>query len=114
LLFFVNQTRAPFPIHLIHIQTYPTLTAYYQWTNVGKPLFEDYAAKNGGRSPHINPEVRFRWRFGESKGADAYADELERRENFENWTLSHFVRAISPRLLIPRRSLTIIVMHTFS
>ncbi|KAF5346230.1 hypothetical protein D9758_014403 [Tetrapyrgos nigripes] len=67
------------------------LFAYYQWTNVGKPLFEDYAAQNGGRSPHINPQVRYRWRYGESKGADGYAVELEKRETFENWTLSNFL-----------------------
>jgi len=57
-------------------------------------LFKDYAADNDGRSPHINPEVRFRWRYGESKGADGYAVELERRETFENWTLNHFVRLL--------------------
>ncbi|KAF5344802.1 hypothetical protein D9758_014416 [Tetrapyrgos nigripes] len=72
-------------------ETYATLVAYYQWTNVGKPLFEDYAAQNGGRSPHINPQVRYRWRYGESKGADGYAAELEKRETFENWTLSNFL-----------------------
>ncbi|KAK7464973.1 hypothetical protein VKT23_006182 [Stygiomarasmius scandens] len=72
-------------------ETYPTLTAFYQWTNVGIPLFRDYAADNDGRSPHINPEVRFRWRYGESKGAGGYAVELERRETFENWTLNHFL-----------------------
>ncbi|KAK7461377.1 hypothetical protein VKT23_008554 [Stygiomarasmius scandens] len=88
-----NQTSGVgIPVQTFVNETYPTLIAFYQWTNVGKPLFDDYAALNGGRNPHINPQVKFRWEFGESQGLDGYNAELAKRETFENWTMSHFSR----------------------
>ncbi|THU86122.1 amidase signature enzyme [Dendrothele bispora CBS 962.96] len=87
-----NQTSGVgLPVQLFANATYPTLIAFYQWNNVGVPLFKDYAALNGGRNPHINPQVKFRWEFGESQGIEDYNRELERRETYENWTMSNLL-----------------------
>ena len=69
------------------MQTYPTLISFHQWNAVGQPLFDAYAAANGGRKPHINPAVLERWQFGIAQGQAAYDAELANRSTFENWAL---------------------------
>lgn len=70
-------------------QTYATLVAYHQWETVGSKLFTDYEAKNGGRQPHINPSVLYRWKYGISQGAANYSQEVKNRETFETWSKSY-------------------------
>lgn len=70
-------------------QTYSTLVAYHQWESVGSKLFTDYAAKNGGRNPHINPGVLKRWQYGISRGAANYSQEVTNQKTFETWSKSN-------------------------
>ncbi|TFY83359.1 hypothetical protein EWM64_g647 [Hericium alpestre] len=72
-------------------ETYPILIGWHQWTTVGQPFFNDFAAANGGRKPHINPGVLTRWNFAQSQGEGVFNQELINRETFENWTMKHFL-----------------------
>ncbi|KAL5527170.1 hypothetical protein ACEPAG_5961 [Sanghuangporus baumii] len=79
------------PVNVYLNETYPTLIAHHQWTAVGSELFADYAAANGGRSPHINPAVLRRWQYGQEKGEAGYAEELVHRQVFEEWAANNFL-----------------------
>ncbi|KAL5508468.1 COQ2 [Sanghuangporus vaninii] len=81
------------PVNVYLNETYPTLTAYHQWTVVGSKLFADYAAANGGRNPHINPAVLSRWQYGQEKGEAGYVEELAHRQVFEEWAANNFLLA---------------------
>jgi hypothetical protein len=43
--------------------TYANLIGYYQWNNLGKPWFEDYASQNDGRQPFVDPAPLVRWSY---------------------------------------------------
>ncbi|KAH8112112.1 amidase signature enzyme [Phellopilus nigrolimitatus] len=79
------------PVNSYLNETYPTLIAFHQWTVLGAKLFEDYAAANGGRKPHINPAVLARWEYGQMRGLANYTAEVARQQTFESWTADNFL-----------------------
>jgi hypothetical protein len=45
------------------------------------------------RTPHINPGVLVRWVFGQSVTQAAYQEQLDRRQQFEDWVSQHLFKA---------------------
>lgn len=66
--------------------TYAVFVSHDQWKLLGKPFFEDYAAKNGGRRPYINPGPLVRWQWGQTHATDeVYAEALRNISVFKEW-----------------------------
>lgn len=66
--------------------TYGVYITHDQWQLLGQPLFDDYAAKNGGRQPYINPGPLSRWRWAQENATDEiYAQALNNITIFKNW-----------------------------
>lgn len=66
--------------------TYAVFVSHDQWKLLGKPFFEDYAAKNGGRRPYINPGPLVRWQWGQAHATDeVYAEALRNISVFKEW-----------------------------
>jgi hypothetical protein len=65
---------------------YPTLIAQQQYKLVAEPFFADYAAKNGGRRPFVNPNPILRWNWGQRNiSANATVEALARKTTFADW-----------------------------
>ncbi|KAL2686750.1 hypothetical protein Neosp_004291 [[Neocosmospora] mangrovei] len=66
--------------------TYGVMVSHDQWQMLGKPFFDDYAAKHDGRTPYINPGPLARWRWGQENATDeVYAQGLRNISTFKNW-----------------------------
>lgn len=66
--------------------TYAVFVSHDQWQMLGKPFFEDFAAKNGGRQPYINPGPLVRWQWGQVNAPDeVYAEALRNISTFKEW-----------------------------
>lgn len=66
--------------------TYAVFVSHDQWKLLGKPFFEDYAAKNGGRRPYVNPGPLVRWQWGQVNAPDeVYAEALRNISTFKEW-----------------------------
>lgn len=66
--------------------TYGVFVSHDQWQQHGKPFFEDYAAKFGGRQPYINPGPLARWQWGQIHATeDVYAQALRNISIFKAW-----------------------------
>lgn len=66
--------------------TYAVFVSHDQWKLLGKPFFEDYAAKNGGRRPYVNPGPLVRWQWGQANAPDdVYAEALRNISTFKEW-----------------------------
>ncbi|GKT82301.1 glutamyl-tRNA subunit A [Colletotrichum tofieldiae] len=66
--------------------TYGVIVSHDQWQQLGKPLFEDYAAKFDGRQPYINPGPLARWQWGRAHATeDVYAEALHNISIFKSW-----------------------------
>ncbi|KZL78364.1 glutamyl-trna subunit a [Colletotrichum incanum] len=66
--------------------TYGVFVSHDQWQQLGKPLFEDYAAKFDGRQPYINPGPLSRWQWGQAHATeDVYAEALHNISIFKSW-----------------------------
>lgn len=66
--------------------TYAVFVSHDQWKMLGKPFFEDFAAKNSGRQPYINPGPLVRWQWGQVNAPDeVYAEALRNISTFKEW-----------------------------
>ncbi|KAI2622389.1 amidase signature enzyme [Hypoxylon sp. NC1633] len=66
--------------------TYGVYITHDQWRLLGKPFFDDYAAKNGGRRPFVNPGPLSRWQWGQTYATDAAYDQALRNISFfKSW-----------------------------
>lgn len=66
--------------------TYAVFISHDQWQLLGKPFFSDYAAKNGGRRPYVNPGPLARWQWGQINAPDeVYAQALRNISIFAKW-----------------------------
>ncbi|KAI3396307.1 hypothetical protein diail_12329 [Diaporthe ilicicola] len=66
--------------------TYAVFISHDQWKLLGKPFFEDYAAKNAGRRPYVNPGPLARWQWGQTNAPDdVYAEALRNISTFTEW-----------------------------
>ncbi|KAL1869321.1 hypothetical protein Daus18300_005533 [Diaporthe australafricana] len=66
--------------------TYAVFISHDQWRLLGKPFFDDYAAKNGGRQPYVNPGPLSRWQWGQINAPDEVYDEALRNiSTFKKW-----------------------------
>lgn len=54
----------------------------YQWDTVIGPFFDDYAAKNEGRIPFLNPTVAARINFYKNQSLEYFDDARTRRDNY--------------------------------
>lgn len=71
---------------LISSKTYAILTSVGQYRSLALPFYADYAAKNYGRHPFINPGPLKRWKWGQDNGGnDAYDVALKNRTIFREW-----------------------------
>ena len=88
-----TQTRhqsAPTDLSVMLNTSYAFLTAVYQWNNVGKKLFTDWAAVNEGREPFINPNPLARWNWGQENDGEAQYPIAERNMTiFRDWWSTH-------------------------
>lgn len=66
--------------------TYGVYISHDQWNMSGKPFFEDYAAKHGGRQPFINPGPLARWHWSLTHATDdIYSQALHNISLFKSW-----------------------------
>lgn len=66
--------------------TYAVFVSHDQWKLLGKPFFEDFAARNGGRRPYVNPGPLGRWQWGQVNAPDeVYAEALRNISTFAEW-----------------------------
>ncbi|GHJ85048.1 hypothetical protein NliqN6_1450 [Naganishia liquefaciens] len=87
----MDQVQQTIPLFLN--ETYPTLIGYYQWTNFGKPWFEDYASQHDGRTPFIDSQPAVRWAYGRQRGESGYQEELRRKNVFKDFFSTHVLKA---------------------
>lgn len=52
-------------------EVYFNLVTWYQWYNLGKPWFEDYAKMNDGRQPFVDPSPSVRWAYARNNMTEA-------------------------------------------
>jgi len=68
------------------------LTAYDQWTLVGKQFTEDYAAANDGDRPFVDPPVRKEWDYAINNLTETNRTfYLERKQEFVHFVSSEFM-----------------------
>ncbi|POR39693.1 hypothetical protein TPAR_00117 [Tolypocladium paradoxum] len=66
--------------------TYGVFVSHDQWKLLGKPFFDDYAAKHDGRTPYINPGPLARWRWAQANAPEVvYNQGLRNISLFKNW-----------------------------
>ncbi|KAK1977722.1 amidase signature domain-containing protein [Colletotrichum cereale] len=66
--------------------TYGVFISHDQWQQLGKPFFQDYAAKFDGRQPYVNPGPLARWQWGQAYATDDVYDEALRNiSTFKSW-----------------------------
>ncbi|KAL4805774.1 amidase signature domain-containing protein [Aspergillus unguis] len=65
--------------------TYAMLITKQQYPMVGAPLYADYAAKNNGRPPFIDPVPLNRWNWGLEYPDSQLDTEIENKEAFKAW-----------------------------
>ncbi|KAL4794887.1 amidase signature domain-containing protein [Aspergillus venezuelensis] len=65
--------------------TYGILITKQQFPLVGQPLYDDYAAANGGRKPFIDPVPLSRWNWGLTYPEDQLDKEISNKNIFANW-----------------------------
>ncbi|KAL3476822.1 amidase signature domain-containing protein [Aspergillus californicus] len=65
--------------------TYPILITKQQFPLVGEPLYNDYAAANGGRRPFIDPVPLSRWDWGLEYPESQLTAEIEKKDIFTAW-----------------------------
>ncbi|KAI1373808.1 amidase signature enzyme [Hypoxylon crocopeplum] len=83
-----EETHGDAPENLAEMMnlTYGVYITHDQWASLGKPFFDDYAARHGGRQPYINPGPLARWQWGQVHATDAdYAQALRNISIFKNW-----------------------------
>lgn len=65
---------------------YSHLITYDQWTNFGKPWFDDYAATHDGRKPALGPSPEIRWGYAQNNLTVAnYTEAVRRKEVFKTF-----------------------------
>lgn len=64
--------------------TYAVLTSVDQFSRLGQPFFDDYAAQTGGRRPFINPGPLVRWQWGQNHSSE-YDTAVQNKTMFKNW-----------------------------
>ncbi|KAJ0311250.1 hypothetical protein COL516b_001955 [Colletotrichum fioriniae] len=78
--------EAPADVNEMLYLTYGVYVSYDQWQELGKPFFEDYAAKFDGRQPYINPGPLARWEWGQVHSTEeVYAQGLHNISLFRSW-----------------------------
>jgi hypothetical protein len=66
--------------------TYPVITSLQQIKLVAKPFYADYAAKNQGRRPFVNPSPLARWNWGmKNISSNATGPALVEKNTFKDW-----------------------------
>ncbi|KAI1776589.1 amidase signature domain-containing protein [Hypoxylon cercidicola] len=83
-----EETHGDAPANLADMlyETYGVYITHDQWNMLAKPFFAEYAARNGGRRPFINPGVLSRWQWGETYATDEVYDQALRNISiFKNW-----------------------------
>ncbi|KAJ5643729.1 uncharacterized protein N7484_006236 [Penicillium longicatenatum] len=65
--------------------TYPILISKQQYSLVAAPLYEKYAAANGGRRPFIDPVPVSRWAFGLEYPESQLDEEILHKDIFTRW-----------------------------
>ncbi|KAJ5678862.1 hypothetical protein N7462_007106 [Penicillium macrosclerotiorum] len=67
-------------------ETYAILTSVGQYRSLTLPFYADYAARNEGRRPFVNPGPLKRWQWGQDNGGDhAYNLALKNKTIFREW-----------------------------
>lgn len=70
-------------------EVYGNLITYYQWTNFGKPWYEDYAAQNAGRLPFVSPSPLVRWQYGANNvSEDLFNDGLAKKAYYKKFIIN--------------------------
>ncbi|KAK0376920.1 hypothetical protein CLIM01_05709 [Colletotrichum limetticola] len=78
--------EAPADVNEMLYLTYGVYVSHDQWQELGKPFFEDYAAKFDGRQPYINPGPLARWQWGQVHSTEeVYAQGLHNISLFRSW-----------------------------
>ncbi|KXH52114.1 hypothetical protein CNYM01_00445 [Colletotrichum nymphaeae SA-01] len=78
--------EAPADVNEMLYLTYGVYVSHDQWQGLGKPFFEDYAAKFDGRQPYINPGPLARWQWGQAHSTEeVYAQGLHNISIFRSW-----------------------------
>ncbi|KXH61972.1 hypothetical protein CSAL01_00978 [Colletotrichum salicis] len=78
--------EAPADVNEMLYLTYGVYVSHDQWNELGKPFFEDYAAKFDGRQPYINPGPLARWQWGQIHSTEeVYAEGLRNISLFRSW-----------------------------
>lgn len=79
-------------------KTYAILTSVGQYRSLALPFYADYAAKNNGRRPFINPGPLKRWQWGQNNGgSDAYDVALNNKTIFREWWGSEGYGKVDPQ-----------------
>ncbi|EXF79854.1 hypothetical protein CFIO01_08311 [Colletotrichum fioriniae PJ7] len=78
--------EAPADVNEMLYLTYGVYVSHDQWQELGKPFFEEYAAKFDGRQPYINPGPLARWEWGQVHSTEeVYAQGLHNISLFRSW-----------------------------
>jgi len=64
---------------------YPTVITKQQYRLVAQPFYADYAAKNAGKRPFVNPVPLYRWGYGQTLPAEAEQQALNNATVFKKW-----------------------------
>lgn len=71
---------------------YPVLISQQQYNLLTLPFYQDYAAKNMGKRPFVDPAPLIRWAYGQMNWtASATEQALQNKTVFMNWWSSHVV-----------------------
>jgi hypothetical protein len=72
------------PVDIYMNITYPILISKQQYPLVRDPFYRDYAAKNDGRRPAVDPVPLLRWGWGENNTQTAQ-DAIANKTTFMSW-----------------------------
>lgn len=64
---------------------YPALISQQQYRLLAEPFYADYAAKNAGKRPFVDPSPLIRWAYGQGLPASTEQQALNNATIFRNW-----------------------------